>query len=196
MGTWFIQFLTFWVAYSHMIPISLYVMIEVMKLFLGKLIRSDEEMRDKETGMYSDVRNSDLIEELGQVQFVFSDKTGTLTVNQMIYKKMSVSGLAWPDESPHDLDYPDGNMDLDPTYTSMMKGDSKEGADVREYMRLLSLCHSVVVERDETTGELKYQSPSPDEEALVKAAAENDIVLEKVTKDTYEISEFGEHKIY
>jgi phospholipid-transporting ATPase len=62
-----------------MIPISLYVMIEVLKLFLGKLISSDEEMRDKKTKAYSDVRNSDLIEELGQVQFVFSDKTGTLT---------------------------------------------------------------------------------------------------------------------
>lgn len=54
-------------AYSHMIPISLYVMIEVLKLFLGKLISSDEDIRDKETWAYSDVRNSDLIEELGQV---------------------------------------------------------------------------------------------------------------------------------
>lgn len=62
-----------------MIPISLYVMIEVLKLFLGKLISNDEELRDIETKQYSEVRNSDLIEELGQVQFIFSDKTGTLT---------------------------------------------------------------------------------------------------------------------
>jgi len=32
IGTWFIQMLTYWVAYSHMIPISLYVIIEVLKL--------------------------------------------------------------------------------------------------------------------------------------------------------------------
>ena len=64
-GTWIVQLLTYWVAYSHMIPISLYVMIEVLKLFLGKLISSDEELRDPETKAYSDVRNSDLIEELG-----------------------------------------------------------------------------------------------------------------------------------
>lgn len=54
-------------------------MIEVLKLFLGKLISNDEELRDIETKQYSEVRNSDLIEELGQVQFIFSDKTGTLT---------------------------------------------------------------------------------------------------------------------
>jgi phospholipid-transporting ATPase len=64
-GTWIIQLLTYWVAYSHMIPISLYVMIEVLKLFLGKLISNDEEMRDKDTNAMAEVRNSDLIEELG-----------------------------------------------------------------------------------------------------------------------------------
>jgi len=48
-----------------MIPISLYVMIEIMKLLLARLINADEELRDKETKAYSDVRNSDLIEELG-----------------------------------------------------------------------------------------------------------------------------------
>ena len=95
---WCIQILTFWVAYSHMIPISLYVMIEVMKLFQSKLIGSDEELRDKETEAYSEVRNSDLIEELGQVQFVFSDKTGTLTQNKMEFWKFTCDGSMFPDE--------------------------------------------------------------------------------------------------
>jgi len=40
-GSWFINFFTYWVAYSHMIPISLYVMIEVLKLALGSLINRD-----------------------------------------------------------------------------------------------------------------------------------------------------------
>ncbi len=48
-GTWILQLLTYWVAYSHMIPISLYVMIEVLKLFLGKLISSDEDLKDPVT---------------------------------------------------------------------------------------------------------------------------------------------------
>ena len=48
-----------------MIPISLYVMIEVMKLFQSKLVGSDEDIWDPESKQYSEVRNSDLIEELG-----------------------------------------------------------------------------------------------------------------------------------
>jgi P-type E1-E2 ATPase len=62
-----------------MIPISLYVMIEVAKLFQAKLINSDVKMFFPEDMQYALSRNSDLIEELGQVEFVFSDKTGTLT---------------------------------------------------------------------------------------------------------------------
>lgn len=78
-GVWIIQLFTYWVAYSHMIPISLYVIIEIQKLILAWLIKSDECMYDAETNKRAECRNSDLIEELGQVEFIFSDKTGTLT---------------------------------------------------------------------------------------------------------------------
>jgi P-type E1-E2 ATPase len=62
-----------------MIPISLYVIIEILKLIQAFLINSDINMFDHETLQYATCRNSDLIEELGQVEFIFSDKTGTLT---------------------------------------------------------------------------------------------------------------------
>lgn len=62
-----------------MIPISLYVIIEMLKLGQRGLISSDVKMFYTEDMKYANCRNSDLIEELGQVEFVFSDKTGTLT---------------------------------------------------------------------------------------------------------------------
>lgn len=62
-----------------MIPISLYVVIEMLKLAQGYLIGNDVELCSKETGTFALCRNSDLIEELGQIEFLFSDKTGTLT---------------------------------------------------------------------------------------------------------------------
>ncbi len=62
-----------------MIPISLYVMIELLKLLQSKLINNDVKMFFVEDMSYALCRNSDLIEELGQVEFIFSDKTGTLT---------------------------------------------------------------------------------------------------------------------
>ena len=86
-ATWIKQFFTYWVAYSHMIPISLYVVIELLKLGQGWFVNSDVKMYDLETSSFAKCRNSDLIEELGQVEMVFSDKTGTLTMNKMIFKK-------------------------------------------------------------------------------------------------------------
>jgi phospholipid-transporting ATPase len=59
-----IQYLTYWVAYSHLIPISLYVVLEIIKVGQSKLIWNDVEIYDKETGN-SICRNSDLIEEMG-----------------------------------------------------------------------------------------------------------------------------------
>ena len=78
-GTFFLQFLTYWVAYSHLIPISLYVVLELVKLAQAYLIKKDVVMYDKEVNAFAQCRNSDLIEEMGQVEFIFSDKTGTLT---------------------------------------------------------------------------------------------------------------------
>jgi phospholipid-transporting ATPase len=83
---WGLQFLTYWVAYSHMIPISLYVLIELLKLGQATLINNDLLMYYDADKRYAMCRNSDLIEELGQVEFIFSDKTGTLTQNKMEFK--------------------------------------------------------------------------------------------------------------
>ena len=91
-GTYAIQVLVFFVAYSHMIPISLYVALEIVKLALAYLLRQDLDMYYEEDDKAAICRTSDLIEELGQVEFIFSDKTGTLTCNVMDFKKCTING--------------------------------------------------------------------------------------------------------
>jgi magnesium-transporting ATPase (P-type) len=94
-GDLFLKFFTFLVAYSHLIPISLYVALEIVKLIQSILIFYDEKCVDPVSKKPAVARTSDLIEELGQVEFIFSDKTGTLTKNEMEFRKCYINNTIY-----------------------------------------------------------------------------------------------------
>ncbi|XP_061371073.1 probable phospholipid-transporting ATPase 4 [Gastrolobium bilobum] len=83
------------ILYGYLIPISLYVSIEVVKVLQATFINQDIQMYDEETGTPAEARTSNLNEELGQVDTILSDKTGTLTCNQMDFLKCSIAGTAY-----------------------------------------------------------------------------------------------------
>ncbi|KAK7261683.1 hypothetical protein RIF29_28000 [Crotalaria pallida] len=83
------------ILYGYLIPISLYVSIEIVKVLQATFINSDIHMYDEVTGTPADARTSNLNEELGQVDTILSDKTGTLTCNQMDFLKCSIAGTAY-----------------------------------------------------------------------------------------------------
>ena len=77
IGTWILIFAKF-------VPISLFVSLEITKLIQGIVIYLDE--RCSKDGIKCSVQSSNLIEELGVISYIFSDKTGTLTKNIMVFK--------------------------------------------------------------------------------------------------------------
>jgi magnesium-transporting ATPase (P-type) len=88
-----INFLTFWILLSYLVPISLFVTLEIVKFWQGFVfINLDKGLRDPATGEYARCRNSNLNEDLGKVEYVFSDKTGTLTSNEMQLRQLSIKG--------------------------------------------------------------------------------------------------------
>ena len=165
-----VQVLTFYVAYSHLIPISLYVALEVVKLVCSYLIGQDLAMFYEPDDRPALARTSDLVEELGQVEFVFSDKTGTLTQNIMKFQKCSVNGIIYgskegigkaPDQDNRPMDLLEQSPMSDPDRIALSR-----------FFIHMSLCHTVFPTSAGGKGRMPtYQASSPDELALVQGAA-------------------------
>ena len=94
----FTQFVRFVVLLNALIPISLYVTLELVKVIQCALVARDRTMYDAETDRRCGVRTTTLNEELGAVSCVLSDKTGTLTRNVMAFVKCSVDGVVYGGE--------------------------------------------------------------------------------------------------
>ncbi|KAM4608383.1 phospholipid-transporting ATPase IH-like [Polymixia lowei] len=172
----FTDFLAFMVLFNYIIPVSMYVTVEMQKFLGSYFIAWDEEMFDEELGEGAQVNTSDLNEELGQVEYVFTDKTGTLTENNMEFIECCVDGNVY---IPHAI----CNGQILSAASSIDMIDSSPGGYRREhedlFFRALCLCHTVQVKEEETVDGIKrgihqgrptsfYISSSPDEVALVE----------------------------
>uniref|UniRef100_A0A669CH75 Phospholipid-transporting ATPase n=1 Tax=Oreochromis niloticus TaxID=8128 RepID=A0A669CH75_ORENI len=158
----FTDFLAFMVLFNYIIPVSMYVTVEMQKFLGSYFIMWDDEMFDEELGERAVVNTSDLNEELGQVEYVFTDKTGTLTENNMEFIECCVDGHVYV---PHEI----------PRVVQNHFNDEHEEL----FFRALCLCHTVQVKEEDTVDGIKhgihqgkstsfYISSSPDEVALVE----------------------------
>uniref|UniRef100_A0A3B3Z6F1 Phospholipid-transporting ATPase n=1 Tax=Periophthalmus magnuspinnatus TaxID=409849 RepID=A0A3B3Z6F1_9GOBI len=89
------DFLAFLVLYNFIIPISLYVTVEMQKFLGSFFIGWDLDLYHEESNQRAQVNTSDLNEELGQIEYVFTDKTGTLTENEMQFRECSINGTKY-----------------------------------------------------------------------------------------------------
>ncbi|XP_053972565.1 phospholipid-transporting ATPase IF [Hylaeus volcanicus] len=211
------DFFGFTVLYNYIVPISLYVTIELQKFVSSFFFSWDIDMYDESTDQPALANTSDLNEELGQVEYLFADKTGTLTENMMVFKRCSIDGKTYMEK------------DCDGTLYQLPSSGNEDEAEklttwepnVWHFMISISLCHTVQItppsqkpavvarriEFRESFRQKKnlhvnssllmdpdlpeYQATSADEKALVEASARCGVIFQNFTSDTIELKVKG-----
>lgn len=171
--------LTVFLLLAFLIPISMNISMEVLKTLQGDLIGHDIEMsiilEDKRKRQYCRVLNTSIIEELGTVEYVLSDKTGTLTSNEMVFKNIWVEGNEYTAEG--------------------MLQDKRQlltNANFIRFWTAVVLCHEVVVD----TKKQEYQGSSADEVCFLEYANFMGFVFKKRTRVSIELEIFNQKRVY
>ncbi|XP_038310915.1 phospholipid-transporting ATPase IK isoform X5 [Canis lupus familiaris] len=199
----FVIFWGFLILLSVMVPMAMFIMVEFIYLGNSIFINWDVQMYYEPQDKPAKARSTSLNDQLGQVEYVFSDKTGTLTQNIMTFKKCCIGGVIYGPDEDEDTpakedpylwnEFADGKL----LYrNSRLLRTVRAGEDrlVREFWRLLAICHTVMAQ--ERDNQLVYQAASPDEEALVTAARNFGYVFVARTQDSITVMELGEERVY
>ena len=184
---WWVAIMIYLILFSTIIPISLRVNLDMAKSVYARYIERD-------TGIPNTlVRTSTIPEDLGRIEFLLSDKTGTLTRNEMELKKIHIGTVSYANEAmdevatyvrqnlatsdemknaalPGQPHSPSGSS-FAQSYTSGASRSRREvGNRVRDLILALALCHNVTPTVEEVEGKqvTAYQASSPDEIAIVQ----------------------------
>ncbi|KAI5310835.1 putative aminophospholipid-translocase [Ascosphaera atra] len=183
---WYIAIMIYLILFSTIIPMSLRVNLDMAKSMYGRFIEKDAGIPD------TVVRTSTIPEDLGRVEYLLSDKTGTLTQNEMELRKIHVGTVSYANEAMDEVasyvrqgfavstageEQPSSTLvtatsvNVNPSTSGPMTRTRREiGSRVRDLILALALCHNVTPTTEEEDGEriTTYQASSPDEIAIVR----------------------------
>ncbi|GAB5587710.1 Putative aminophospholipid-translocase [Umbelopsis nana] len=195
-GIWYIYVFRFLILFSSIIPISLRVNLDMGKTVYGRQIEHDDEIQG------TIVRTSTLPEELGRIEYLLTDKTGTLTKNDMELKKLHMGTMSYGIDTMDEIishietAYENTRPNYKRAGTSSniqpsggivgisVKGRRDISSRIKDIVQALAVCHNVtpVISSDDT---IAYQASSPDEVAIVKWTEQIGVAL--VFRDIREI---------
>ncbi|XP_066998273.2 phospholipid-transporting ATPase VD [Anabrus simplex] len=145
-----LSFWTFVIILQVMIPLSLYVTMEMSKLMQVYHIHNDINLYDPESNKRIECRALNIPEELGQVQYIFSDKTGTLTENKMIFRRCTINGVDYNHATPDNLQNVQVGLNtfVPLSVNTRLREDMQNPCSsqhIQEFLVLMAVCNTVVV---------------------------------------------------
>ncbi|KAK7313723.1 hypothetical protein VNO77_38918 [Canavalia gladiata] len=202
------------IVYQVMIPISLYISMELVRVGQAYFMTQDSRMYDKTSNSRFMCRALNINEDLGQIKYVFSDKTGTLTENKMEFQCASIFGIDYSTAKAslenEQVEYsiqvegkvlkPKMKVKVNQELLQLSRGGfaSKEGKHVYDFFLALATCNTIVPLLVDTSDPMiklvDYQGESPDEQALAYAAAAYGFMLIERTSGHIIIDIHGERQ--
>jgi phospholipid-translocating ATPase len=173
----FIQYI-FYLNLNQIVPLALYITLELQRFIGSSFFEWDLEMYDAKTDQPAKVHTTDLNEDLGQIRYLFSDKTGTLTENEMIFKHFGLEGKIYEEQN--------GNL-FQVGFGEPIE--SIEEEKIKRFFEVLSLCHTVQMELVSSSNGEKYNASSPDELSFIKFCSKLGVIFEgdEINKETNKI---------
>ncbi|KAL5114989.1 putative aminophospholipid-translocase [Pleosporales sp. CAS-2024a] len=177
---WYVSMMRFLILFSTIVPVGLRVNLDMGKSVYAWFIEHDESIKG------TVVRTSTIPEDLGRVEYLLSDKTGTLTQNEMQMKKIHVGTVSYANEAMDEVSQyvrqcfapssGESSVLVTPSsaYTAPLTSATRTrreiGSRVRDLVLALALCHNVTPSTEEENGDMvtTYQASSPDEVAIVR----------------------------
>ncbi|XP_071969847.1 phospholipid-transporting ATPase IK-like [Engystomops pustulosus] len=207
LSSFSVGFYMFWgylAMLSTLVPFFLFISMEFMYTIHNYYIKQDIEMYHSESDTPAQAKGYNLCDLLGQVDFIFTDKTGTLTQNVMTFKKCCIGQRIFGATSNTEKEHQEVSFAWNKYASSSFQFyDQSLCQEIRgsqdpllhEFFRAISLCHTVMSDNKEE-GSLMYKAASPDEEALVTAARNFGFVFHSRTQDSITVIELGEERTY
>ncbi|WJX87421.1 Alanine--tRNA ligase, variant 2 [Trifolium repens] len=202
------------IVYQVMIPISLYISMELVRVGQAYFMIKDSRLYDEATNSRFQCRALNINEDLGQIKYVFSDKTGTLTENKMEFQCASIWGVDYSSAKANleneQLEYslqvegkvlkPKMKVKVNQELLRLTKSGftNKDGKRIYDFFLALAACNTIVPlvidTSDPTVKLIDYQGESPDEQALTYAAAAYGFMLIERTSGHIVIDIHGERQ--
>ncbi|KAF9261251.1 phospholipid-translocating P-type ATPase [Marasmius fiardii PR-910] len=231
-------------TFQTLVPISLYLTFEVVRTVQSIFIYLDGDLYYAKKDTPTQARSWNLTDDLGQIEYIFSDKTGTLTQNVMVFRQCSIGGKVYTGDERRSTESEErlaNSMDVEkiskddaarggrpivvgvfptrPSDATSSKSSNKKGTDdvphfhdsdlaadieaayaeepdssiasharnLNGFFSVLALCHTALASVDPNTGAIQYKAQSPDEAALVQAAADVGFVFLGREKETFSL---------
>ncbi|KAJ2160334.1 putative aminophospholipid-translocase [Coemansia sp. RSA 552] len=194
---WYVTLFRFLILFSSIIPISLRVNLDMGKSFYSMGIERDREIPE------SVVRNSMIPEELGRIEYCLTDKTGTLTRNEMEMKRVHMGAMAYTLETSDEVtrlvrSNLEPRIHGSPRDALRPQGRARRDLPQRvaDMVESLALCHNVTPAEESAPAAddthdsrvavavarpMSYQASSPDEVAIVAWTEQVGVVLAERT---------------